>query len=210
MQRSQKFVALCVVLTLCAMAACQQQKQRRDDGTNGANGATPQHEVILVVESDDVDPATGERIEVKVPFREGESHNDDPTKTARRGSPVFGPASGWQDPFVLRPNKVPPEYGDFTTVRDLSKIECATEYIVAAGDIVSGNQQVCAGMAAQFAKVKQAVMDRAIEVTKRCWRHPSCQVYIQFQSLTRDCTLGDDGQWYLYSSYEVRVVCFTL
>ncbi len=194
----------CVAILMTALLGCQQQRRNQPDEP------APRHKVIIVVETDDVDPATGEKVKAEIPFWEGDSHNDDPTKPARRGKPVFGPYSGWEDPAVLRPERLPTQYGDFTVLRDLNEVVCATEYVVAAGEIVSGNQQVCAGMAAQFNKVKQAVMNRAIEVAKRCWRHPSCAVVIHFQSLTRDCTLGEDGQWYLMSSYEVRVVCFTL
>ena len=65
-------------------------------------------------------------------------------------------------------------------------------------------------MAAQFNRTKDEVLATAVAVVKECWKQPACGARIVFQGSIRNCYRTAEGKWYLFTCYEVKVICMSL
>jgi len=153
------------------------------------------------------DPETGETVEMGVDFDEGAGTGDDPTAEGKRGQTLIRVG---RDAAVIFPID---DDGGLSPSIGLDGVECERSYLISRYIDAPTGVAGCAppaAMAAQFNRTKDDALARAVEVVKECWKHPSCQARIEFQGSMRHCYRTPEGVWYLYTCYEVRVICFTL
>lgn len=154
-----------------------------------------------------VNPENGETVEMEVEFDEGAGSGDDPTKEGERGQTLV--RVGSESPVILPVD----EDGGLSPSIGLDSIECGEGYLISRYIDAPTNIEGCAppaAMAAQFNQTKDDALATAISVVKECWKKPSCQARIVFQGSMRHCYRTPEGKWFLYTCYEVKVICFTL